>query len=282
MLKSTDSIGINPVGRITPVLSALAVGDPLQAIDNRTSQFAKGQASPSGALPFLQDVAADLLKNNVTTANVSSAAHLIDNILKQAEATGVSKKFEATAVVTHSPKSPDVIAKDLKAAISNSGLFYESHLGDYVEGFRSLADIKQQPQNQPNSMINNLLPQQLAVLENQRLSWHGEVWPHQKMDWDIYLPQKDRESANGGNHLMADEPKPIASDLTLYLPNLGKVTAKLSLIDGRMRISMFAEEQQTLATLRTQSKSLTDAIQKNGQILERLQILEETVVVQHD
>jgi len=280
MLKSTDSIGINPVGRITPVLSALAVGDPLQAIDTKTAPFAKGQ-NPSGtALPFLQNIAADLLKNNVTTASFSPAAHLIDSTLQQAKAAGISTKFEAKTVITHSPKAPEAIAQDLKIAISNSGLFYESHLSDYVEGNRTLADVKQQPQNQPNSMMNTLLPQQLAILENQRLSWHGQVWPNQKMDWDIYLPE--RESANSGSHQSTDEQKPIASDLTLYLPNLGKVTAKLSLIDGRMRISMFAEELQTLTTLKAQSKSLTDAIQKNGQILEGLHILEDAAATSHD
>jgi len=271
MLKSTDNIALNPLGRITPVLSALAVGDPFQAIDTRTTQFSKGQHPPPSNTALIQGAIADSLKNSVTTASFSPTAHLIDQVLKQTEVTGAAAKFEAKVVITRSPKTPAVIAQDLKAAISNSGLFYESHLSDYIEGRRTLVEIKQEPQNQGNPAANNLLSQQLTILESQRLSWHGEVWPNQKMDWEVYL-QNNHESQNGNKHETLDEEKPIASDLTLHLPNLGKVTAKLSLKDGRMHIAMFAEEAPTLAVLKAQSNSLVDAIEKNGQILEGLTV----------
>jgi hypothetical protein len=164
------------------------------------------------------------------------------------------------------------MAQDLKNALSNSGLFYESHLTDYVEGHRTLADIKQEPQNQFNSVANSLLPQQLAILETQRLVWHGDVWPGQKMDWDIYL-QNEQESAKDDHQQAIDDNKSIASDLTLHLPHLGKVTAKLSLADGRMRISVLAEEAQTLSILKAHSKNLAEAIEKNGQMLEGLAVV---------
>lgn len=271
MLKSSDHVGLNPLSRVTPVLSVLAVGDPFQAIDTRSTQFAKGQHPPPSNLTLMQEAIADSLKNNVTTANFSPAAHLIDDLLKQAQLTGVATRFEAKTVITHSPKMPAMLAQDLKTAISNSGLFYESHLADYVDGRRTLVEIKQEPQNQTNLAANNLLPQQLAILENQRLSWHGDVWPNQKMDWDIYI-QDDHESTSANKRETLDEEKPIASDLTLHLPKLGKVTAKISLKDGRMRIAMLAEESPTLAALKAQSNNLANAIEKNGQILEGLTV----------
>jgi hypothetical protein len=272
MFKSTDIAGVSPLVRVSPLLSVAAIGDPIQALDARAAQFAQGKNLPLPSFAQIPDGAANSAKNNVTTANFSLAAYLIDNALKQAEAAGVTLKYEAQTVITQSPKVPAVMAQDLKNALSNSGLFYESHLTDYVEGHRTLADLKQEPQNQFNSVANSLLPQQLAILETQRLVWHGEVWPGQKMDWDIYL-QNEQESANDDHQQAIDDNKSIASDLTLHLPHLGKVTAKLSLVEGRVRISVLAEEAQTLSILKAHSKNLANAIEKNGQILEGLAVV---------
>lgn len=272
MFKSTDIAGVSPLVKVSPLLSVAATGDPMQVLDARAAQFAQGKNIPLPSFAQIPDGAANLAKNNVTTANFSLAAYLIDNALKQAEAAGVTPKYEAQTVITQSPKAPAVMAQDLKNALGNSGLFYESHFTDYVEGHRTLADIKQEPQNQFNSVANSLLPQQLAILETQRLAWHGEVWPGQKMDWDIYL-QYEQESAKDDNQQAMDDHKSIASDLTLHLPHLGKVTAKLSLVNGRMRISVLAEETETLSILKAHSKNLADAIEKNGQTLEGLAVV---------
>ena len=267
MFKSTD-IKVNPALRIMPVFSVEAMSDPMQLLDSESAKLALKQRLPLPSLTLILD-SKDSVKNNTSSASFSPTATLIDNVLKHANAEGVSTKFEAQAVITSALKSPEVIAQDLKNAISNSGLFYESHLSHYTAGARSLAEIKQEPQNLSNSTANNLLPQQLSILENQRLAWHGEVWPGQKMDWDIYF-KNEQET---GNHYQDDDSQNvIATDLTLYLPQLGKVTARLSLVAGRMRISLLAEEVQTLSVLKEQSKSLVDAIEKNGQILEELKV----------
>jgi hypothetical protein len=270
MLKLNDNAGLNPVSRIAPALSVLAVGSPFQAIDARTALFSKEQHPQAANGQMIQTTIADSLKNSLTTANFSPAAHLIDEALKQAEVNGAATRFEAKSVVTHSPKLPAVIAHDLKAAIANSGLFYESHLADYMDGRRSLSEIKQEPQNQGNSAVNGLLSQQLTILENQRLSWHGEVWANQSMDWNIY--REDTHESSGGDQYQVPEEESVSSDITLHLPNLGKVTAKLNLKDGRMRIAIFAEDATSLATLKGQSSHLVDAIKNNGQALDALTV----------
>jgi hypothetical protein len=212
-----------------------------------------------------------------SSTDISSAANLIGQYLKQAESDGVPTRIQATAVVTHNPNNPQVMAHDLKHAISNSGLFYESHLSDLVKNNQTLAAIRQEPQNQSGSPLAGLMSQQLAVLEHQRISWHGEAWPGQKMDWDIYLEQRDRDSSEQWtNAPQADEDKPISSELTLHLPRLGKVSAKISLVDGRMRINILADQAQTLETLNQQRPILAEAIGKNGQQLDAL------TVVQHE
>lgn len=211
-----------------------------------------------------------------STTEISAAANLIGNLLKQAESEGVPSRLQAVDVITQSPNNPKVMAQDLKHAVSSSGLFYESHLSDLLQGNQTLAALKQEPQNQLNPPIAGLMSQQLAVLENQRMSWQGEVWPGQAMNWDVYLQPEnvtdegDQAQANAGN---AGEDRPISSEMTLHLPNLGTVSAKLILIDGRMRINIIADQSTTLETLRNQRRSLAEAITKNGQQLDTLTVV---------
>lgn len=208
-----------------------------------------------------------------STTEISSAANLIGHYLQQAEADGVSTRFQAAAVVSHSPANPQVMAQDLKNAVSNSGLFYESHLCDLVQGNQSLAAIKQEPQNQTNLPIANLMSQQLAILENQRMSWHGEVWPGQKMDWDVYQHQGNADEGQTSNTSQANKDSPISSEMTLHLPHLGKVSARITLTEGRMCVNILAEQPETLTTLNAKRLSLAEAISKNGQQLDALTVV---------
>lgn len=211
---------------------------------------------------------------SANTAEISPTAQLIGNILSQADSEGVQTRFEASAVVTHTPSTAQIVAHDLKHAVKSSGLFYESHLHDLVQNNQTLSAIRQEPQNQINPPLTSLMAQQLAILENQHLSWQGQVWPGQKMDWDVYLHQ-DAAEDNQQHFLgqqIAIENKSISSEMTLHFPNLGKVTARLSLADGRMRIGFFAEQTQTLAALKGGKQTLAKAIEKNGQQLDALTI----------
>jgi len=208
-----------------------------------------------------------------SAAEISPTAQLIGQILSKAGNDGVTPRFAATSIVTHSPSNAQIVAHDLKHAVSNSGLFYESHLSELVQSNQSLMSIRLEPQNQVNTSLAGLVSQQLAILENQRLSWHGEVWSGQKMDWDVYLQQKENDtSQQSTSKQQTGEERPIASEMTLHLPHLGKVSARISIIDGRMRVGILAEQTQTLESLKSQKLSLAKAIEKNGQQLDRLTI----------
>jgi len=267
MDKSGAQLGVNPVGRVSALSAVASIGSPVQSLDSRASNLASQQAALTAQLAATVG-SNGALQKLVSTADVSATAHFIDQVLKQAKAAGVSEKYMAQTVLTQTPKLPDVVSSQLKAAISQSGLFYESHLNDFAEGHRSLAEMRQEPQNKPNHLMQSLLPQQLHILEHQRLSWHGEVWQNQKMDWEIYR-QQNKEAGNQKNN---EEATAIASDLTLDLPNLGKVTAKISLHNGRMRIGLLAEQQASLSLLKTKSPALVNAIEGNGQPIESLTV----------
>jgi Flagellar hook-length control protein FliK len=266
MDKSGNQIGVNPLTRISPLTAVASIGDPAQALESRAEQMTKQHAGLLAKMAVME--IKSLPDKTASTASVSATAKLIDQSLQQAEAKGIAEKYIAQTPITHNPKLPNIVSQQLKAAISNSGLFYESHLREFVEGNRHLTGIKQEPQNQFHNLAQALLPQQLHILEHQRLSWHGEAWPNQLMDWDVYLQNKQE---NKDNHTQASEEQTsIASDLTLHLPHLGKVTAKISLKNGRMHVGILAEQKASLQLLRERSSSLASAIESSGQKLEGL------------
>lgn len=304
------SIGtvVNPVARVLPVLATDNIGSAMQELNARAFSFVKGQeylaqvmtklddkaylvkvdqtmlkmelgtearAGQTLLLRYMQDspvptflLAPPTAKSSGAATELSSAAQLIGRYLKEAEGAGASTRHEATSVVTHAPKNPQVMAQDLRQALSNSGLFYESHLNAMVQGQRTVAALMQEPQNQLNPQIATLMAQQLAVLDNQRLSWHGEVWSGQKMDWDVHL--QERPNAEKSEQQAFDENRPIDSEITLYLPKLGKVTAKLSLEGAHVRINLQAEQTSTLDALKDKSEHLTQAMTNSGLQLDAL------------
>lgn len=265
-LKSTDNKGSVP----TDVLLKMDLGASAKTGQTLSLRYMHSDPVPTFLLtPTPTNVAG-------STTDISAAASLIGTYLKQAENDGVSTRLQATAVVTHAPDNAQAMAQDLKHAVSSSGLFYESHLSDLLQSNQTLAAIRQEPQNQNGSPLAALMSQQLAVLENQRMSWHGEVWPGQNMNWDVYLQARDVTDDDGTwspNTSQADEDRPISSEMTLHLPHLGTVSAKLILVDGRMRINIQADQAETLDALKNQRQSLAEAIVKNGQQLDALTVV---------
>lgn len=307
------SPGPAPVGRVLPVLAVENIGATLQELSARATQFVLGReysaqvfskvddkaylvkvdhavlkmdlgnaahVGQSIILRYVQDSPVPTFfftpqagKPTDGSAELSPAARLIGQYLQEAEKNGVSNKYEATAIVTHSPKDSQMIAQGLKQAVANSGLFYESHLSEMLQGGRSLAAIMQEPQNQSQTQaqVATLTSQQLTMLEQNRLNWHGEVWPGQKMEWDVYLEQHDGEGAKQDSE-REDAARPVISEIKLTFPHLGVVAAKLTIIDGYISVNLRAEQSETLDTLKSKSRGLTQAISDTGLQLEGLVI----------
>jgi hypothetical protein len=178
--------------------------------------------------------------------------------------------LQAQAVVSHSPQKPQVLAQDLKHALDSSGLFYESHLKDAALGSRPWHQLLQEPQNKPNFMPPEMVAQQLQVLEQQRLAWHGEVWPGQSMQWEI----SERESSAQS----ADDPtlNAIQSNLKLELPQLGEVSVRITMVNGRFSIRVQPEQVAAFNSMQAKRSELALNLQSVGLSLESLQITSET------
>jgi hypothetical protein len=212
-----------------------------------------------------------LPSQSATNVNLSHIGSQLGQYIQQAEAQGVPTRFQAVDVVTHNPIKPQIVAHDLQQAVARSGLFYESHLQEFTQGKVTLNQLKHEPQNQAGFSPATHMFQQLAVLENQRLSWHGEIWPGQMMTWDVYEQHQSKQS-NEHEWNEPEQSRPIASELTIDFPSLGKVTAKLSIVNGHIRIGLIGEQTQTLQAMQKQKHQLAEALTKNGQQLDALTV----------
>lgn len=209
-----------------------------------------------------------------TSVSLSHTGSLLGQYLGQAEAQHLSPRYEAVNAITHFPFKPQVFAQDLKQAITQSGVFYESHLQAASQGQYSLQQLRQEPQNQPGFNPATLMFQQLAVLEHQRFSWHGEVWPGQQMHWDVYEQRLPTEAEHTSSS--TEDERLIASELSIDFPHLGAVKAKISMVHGHMRIHLESETASTFQLLQQQKAKLAEAMHKHGQVLDGLTVGRET------
>ncbi len=149
--------------------------------------------------------------------------------------------------------SPHDLAHELQQAVRSSGLFYESHLRGWVEGQVALQELFSEPQaritspipqqsgesqsvSEPRPVVHPqlepLVRQQLDTFEQQRIAWHGPLWPDQQADILIAREPNTAET-------------PIARAwrvrLALNTPTLGKVEADIALTGRRLHVRLNGE-----------------------------------------
>lgn len=252
-------------------LLKMELGAQVQKGQTLTLRYMQSNPTPTFYLLSTNQAGSD-----ASTA-ISSAGYLIGSILQQAEEAGSAERYQAATAVTQNPKDVPQFTQDLKQAVQHSGLFYEAHLAEVATGKRSIESLRLEPQNIVNNsnnplnpMMNALPAQQLAILENQRLSWHGEVWQDQVMDWDVYV-----EPRKQGEHEAAPidiTPRAVSSEMTLHLPHLGKVSARVGIVEGRVQINLLTEDAATLATFKNARQHLFAAMVAQGQTVDALTV----------
>lgn len=206
---------------------------------------------------------------------LSIAARAVSAILNsQAGATTKITGTEPLWPAAQSVQAP-LLAEKLDSTVANSGLFYESHLVQYVAGTRTLAQLVQEPQVRldaaplgagaavsttddsasdrapvhvaeaihPEAMA--LVRQQLELLTLPLFRWAGEVWPGTTMDWEIQEEPNERQTAD-------DREAPARNwrtRLAMRLPALGAVDVRLTLAGNTLQVHLAAREPATVALL---------------------------------
>ncbi len=149
----------------------------------------------------------------VTTAILGPGAQLLLSLLGQTNVAAAPLQ-PAAPLLPGPPTDTNLLAAALKAGIEHSGLFYESHLADWVAGQRNLSTLRAEPQGQmPSSvstqgsnqldtgevkdgtgklhspahnlsasMLAAIIHAQLDAIDRGRIHWQGEPWPGMQVE----------------------------------------------------------------------------------------------------
>jgi hypothetical protein len=177
---------------------------------------------------------------------------------------------------------PQAVAQTLQQAISQSGVFYESHLANWASGHMNMTQLMQEPQaqlsprletpsstemsittNKPTELLNNptlqhLVNTQLQTLEQNHIIWQGNAWPGQAMQWEISqdTPQQNQQQTPAESTWH--------SDVKFELPALGNITATLRLTGTHLSVQIQAENLDSANKLQANTTRLVNALAAAG------------------
>lgn len=269
-----------------------------------TAQAAAGQASvPTTTAVKPHSLAAALLgRAPLTPANelpeldpgtpqstLSSTARVLTTVLGAVQnmpGGAAAALVGKAALFNGAPPAPEHLAQQLSDTIAQSGLFYESHLTEWVKGERQLPDLMREPQMQrqalgadnaaraaaaaagPDLASAQMINMQLHAHEQSRVQWNGEAWPGQAMQWEIRREARDggRQPGKGdGGDGDGAPPEPIwRSGVRFRFPILGQVSATVTLVGDQVHIQMHTDSETAAGTLRAYAGRLENAMAAAG------------------
>ena len=117
--------------------------------------------------------------------------------------------------------------------------------------------------------LRPLVHQQLEAAANQRLVWHGEAWPGQRMEWEV---EEDRQQPARS----AEEAAPWLTTLRLSTPRLGSVEARLRISGNSLQLNLSTPVGASAADMRDELPALTEALAAAGISLQSAQVRHES------
>ncbi len=251
---------------------------------------------------ILNEAPLDTGKNNTSISTTGRfLGALIQDTLKQTSANITTTNTVTTLSLT-SPTpiltGPSINSTELPSllqkAIIQSGLFYESHQAQWINGENTLENLHQEPQGKlvlvtadlpaakvaasallsPEMSVHTqtipLVQQQLNALETGHLFWRGEIWQGQPMEWDIYEHSQEKEKENE-----SDQVPQWRTQLRLSMPQLGDITATITLNAQGVNIKINTSQPDTARLLKSNQSPLTMDMLSVGLSIQAIE-------VQHD
>jgi flagellar hook-length control protein FliK len=247
-----------------------------------------------------------------TPESLSAAARLLSSLSQQPLERSYVRPIQNSPLWTGSQALPDTtqLAGKLHDALSHSGLFYESHQAQWIAGTRPTTQLLLEPQNQltrnlavQNAPVQSLLQdnaaataqpaapttgdarvtatsipdhlqplvqQQMNALETHQVLWQGQVWQGQEMRWEVReeSPRRNAQGEQEGHWI---------TQISLDLPKLGGVSAKLSFNGGALSLQFEVDDEKTRALLGNASPQLVAALTEQGIPVTQTAILETAV-----
>lgn len=221
---------------------------------------------------------------------LSQTARMLSEIMQRVPDRSPPTLTPPAPLLAQPPASTAELAFALRNALVRSGLFYESHLADWVDGRDSLDGLMREPQNRASAEtaaralpggeagpkqanpLHGLLTQQLQVLESPQFVWRGELWPGRTLEWQVR--RDDGDEAND-NPTRTGPPADSAweSHLKLELPALGALDVRIRL-DARQNFSirLAPAAAETVPVLQAGQSGLVDRLAAAGCRLQAFEV----------
>lgn len=208
---------------------------------------------------------------------IGGAARLVSRLLGNSSG---GRPITPLLPLSETPGHAAGIAAGLRETVRASGLFYESHLADWVAGTGGKAALLHEPQvalpawnaqaaetlagsGQLAPQAEALVQRQLEVLENNEALWRGQLWPGQ--DAELRIAQETRHDSPAGE-------REWMATLRLSFPGLGAIEARIGLHGNSATVGLRAEDPDTTRTLNARCSEYARALDAQGLNLSRASV----------
>lgn len=268
---------------------AMRLPDTVVAGDTLRLRFAGHMPQPVFMLETPETAVTD-------APQLSKTARMLSDIMQRVPERALPTLSPPGPLLAQATAVPAELALALRTALVRSGLFYESHLANWVAGQDTLDGLKQEPQNRQATetarsamalaltdakggadpkMVNpmhTLLTQQLQVLESPQLAWRGELWPGHTLEWQI-RQGVDPQNNDPDTAFAHGEKDGWESHLKLTLPNLGTLNVFIKLdAQQAFSIRMVPEQADTAPLLQHNQPQLAEQLAAAGCTLHSMKV----------
>jgi hypothetical protein len=264
---------------------------PTFLLENQQSEVGSTQVKVQLSIPQQIDgEASDALTKNLfssktfadTPTTFSAAAKLITQFLQQNRPAINLGDLIQLKPIAQSPDDiaqPEQLAQQLQSAIKSSGLFYESHIAQWLNKKLSLSNLQTEPQARLNSIgtadagvessdkntdklsaLAQLVEQQLDTLDQQTINWRGEILPDVPFHWQISRQTKQSASP----YIDTSPEQTWQTTVKFELPHLGEITAIIDLKNQQLQFSVEGTSEEVAQVLRNNVLQLSEALSNAG------------------
>lgn len=221
--------------------------------------------------------------------NLSNAGRWLGTLSASAQESTKPQSSVGTPLIQDSvPVDKADIVLKLREAVSKSGFFYESHLERWTAGSFPLPELLKEPQGQlstltkesagkstnlpestfepPDNQTIPVVKQQLEMLNTGQFIIQGEAWRGQNLEWAI---SRDKQGKN------QQEERGWNTELGLNLPNLGAISASLTINGNKVNISIKVSDSATAEKLGVNRDQLLIGLESSGLELSGMEIRHE-------
>ncbi|TFW29507.1 flagellar hook-length control protein FliK [Massilia horti] len=209
------------------------------------------EALPAAALASLESgAAATHSAPDPHAATLSRTGQLLGSVLAAAQQAGQPARAVTGAAPLLAAPGADAtrLAAAIEGAISKSGLFYESHVAQWSQGQRTLAELATEPQMagpRPGASTDpgtaQFISMQLATGEQGALAWQGQLWPGQPLQLELARTEVERDAPDERD---GQKPEPTwQSRLRLRFAGLGEISANLALTGTQLHLRIEASKE---------------------------------------